>query len=219
MVLLGQSGTGKSFLIKEISKQLKKEGKNVSVTASTGIASLNVNGQTIHSWSGIKDGRFSDQELEDKLNKNEHYIQYKQNILSTDCLIIDEISMISKKIFEQIERRKTEKKGLRVIGFKRSSVLKHEDSLYQFYDTSNNNDFDNSGNLTCCKVVFNNTEGISVETNENSDLDDEEIEEIDYLLSKDTDITDEPCEPDQELFVDLKEIAALFFRLECNTNR
>ncbi|CAC5389310.1 PIF1 [Mytilus coruscus] len=114
--------------------------------------------------------------------------------------------------------RATEKKGLRVIGFNRSSVLKHEASLYQFYDASNNNEFDNSGKLTCCKIVFNNTEGNSVDTIENSNLDDElsdfsdgEIEEIDFLLSKDTDIT-EPCEPDQiqELFIDLTEIPALF---------
>ncbi|CAG2248558.1 unnamed protein product [Mytilus edulis] len=113
--------------------------------------------------------------------------------------------------------RATEKKGLRVIGFKRSSVLKHEDSLYQFYDTSTNNGFDNSWYLTCCNIKFNNTEGNYVDPYENSDLDvklsgfsDGEIEEIDFLLSRDHDITDEPCEPDQELFVDLKEIAALF---------
>ncbi|VDI07921.1 Hypothetical predicted protein [Mytilus galloprovincialis] len=112
--------------------------------------------------------------------------------------------------------RATEKKGLRVIGFKRSLVLKHEDSLYKFYDTSNNNEFDNSVNLTCCNIKSNNTEGNSEDPNENSDVDDElsdfsdgEIEEIDFLLSKDHDITDEPCEPDQELFVDLKEIEAL----------
>ena len=41
LLILGQSGTGKSHLVKEIAR-----GKSVAVTATTGIASLNVGGQT-----------------------------------------------------------------------------------------------------------------------------------------------------------------------------
>lgn len=103
LVVLGQSGTGKSYLIKEIAKQLKKCGKSVQITATTGIASLNIGGKTIHSWSGIGDGRYTNNTLLNKLENNEHYQVYKNNIKSTDCLIIDEISMLSMKLFEQLE--------------------------------------------------------------------------------------------------------------------
>lgn len=103
LLVLGQSGTGKSFLIKEIKNELVKRNKTVKLTASTEIASLNIGGQTIHSWSGIADGRYSNDEIVDKLHKNEHFQVYRNNILTTDCLIIDEISMVSSKLFTQIE--------------------------------------------------------------------------------------------------------------------
>ncbi|VDI08831.1 Hypothetical predicted protein [Mytilus galloprovincialis] len=106
MVVLGQSGTGKSYLIKEIAKSFKKnheKSSGVQVTATTGIASVNVGGKTIHSWSGIGDGRYSNEKLLHKLEKSDHYEVYKHNIKSTQCLIIDEISMLSSKLFEQVE--------------------------------------------------------------------------------------------------------------------
>ena len=42
LLILGQSGTGKSNLVKEIAHELLLDGK------TTGIASLNVGGQTVH---------------------------------------------------------------------------------------------------------------------------------------------------------------------------
>lgn len=106
IVVLGQSGTGKSYLIKEIAKSFKKnheKSSGVQVTATTGIASVNVGGKTIHSWSGIGDGRYSNEKLLHKLENSDHYEVYKHNIKSTQCLIIDEISMLSSKLFEQVE--------------------------------------------------------------------------------------------------------------------
>ncbi|KAJ8306368.1 hypothetical protein KUTeg_016913 [Tegillarca granosa] len=44
MVILGQSGTGKSFLGKTIAKTLKNRGVATQMTATTGIAALNENG-------------------------------------------------------------------------------------------------------------------------------------------------------------------------------
>ena len=55
IILTGQAGTGKSFLIKEIADVLK-EKKTVHICASTGIATLQFAfAQTLHSWSGIKE--------------------------------------------------------------------------------------------------------------------------------------------------------------------
>ena len=103
LLILGQSGTGKSHLVKEIARGLLLDGKSVSVTATTGIASLNVGGQTVHSWSGIADGRFTDEEIVSRLDTDENFKKYKENILTTHCVIIDEISMLSMKLFDQIE--------------------------------------------------------------------------------------------------------------------
>ena len=38
LLILGAAGTGKSFIIKKILSQLKKKGKTVALTCSTGIA-------------------------------------------------------------------------------------------------------------------------------------------------------------------------------------
>lgn len=103
VIILGQSGTGKSTLSKQIAKEISVKGRNVACTATTGIASLNIGGRTIHSWCGIGDGRYSNGELMSKLSTDEHFSVYKNNILKTDVLLIDEISMLSKKQFEQIE--------------------------------------------------------------------------------------------------------------------
>ena len=53
--LLGGPGTGKTWVIKNVTKSLRQEGKVVCVTASTGIAALNlacVNASTIHKLTG-----------------------------------------------------------------------------------------------------------------------------------------------------------------------
>ena len=101
--ILGQSGTGKSFLVKQIAEKLREINKVVQVTATTGIASVNIAGKTVHSWCGIGDGRFSNDVLIDKLENNDIYSKYKENIINTQCLIIDEISMLSMKLFNEIE--------------------------------------------------------------------------------------------------------------------
>lgn len=103
MLVLGQSVTGKSFILRQVTEKLKRLGKSVVLTGTTGVASLNIGGVTLHSWSGIGDGRFSNEQLLQKLKTNEHFAKYKTNIKQTDILIIDEISMLSAKLFNQVE--------------------------------------------------------------------------------------------------------------------
>ncbi|PSS37109.1 hypothetical protein PHLCEN_2v982 [Hermanssonia centrifuga] len=57
----GSAGTGKSTLLKEIIGWCTKEAKGnttkFAVTASTGIAGVNIGGSTLHSWAGIGLGK------------------------------------------------------------------------------------------------------------------------------------------------------------------
>jgi len=87
--LTGPAGTGKTFLLNKFIKKAKKIGKKVSVTATTGIAATHLNGNTIHSWSGIGINNHLDSGFIDRLSKSR-----KEIIQKTDILIIDEISML-----------------------------------------------------------------------------------------------------------------------------
>lgn len=49
------SGTGKSVLLREIISSLRSRGVRVEVTASTGIAAVNIGGRTLHSFAGKHD--------------------------------------------------------------------------------------------------------------------------------------------------------------------
>ena len=54
--ITGQGGTGKSFLVKEIYKELTRSGKRVAIICSSGIAGTIYDGHasTVHSFYGLK---------------------------------------------------------------------------------------------------------------------------------------------------------------------
>jgi hypothetical protein len=89
--LTGPAGSGKTFLLKQYIDYLKKNGIGVAVTASTGIAATHMNGQTIHSWSGMGISEVFGEAEYAKLKKR-HY--HSQRLRTTKVLIIDEISML-----------------------------------------------------------------------------------------------------------------------------
>jgi ATP-dependent DNA helicase PIF1 len=84
-------GTGKSVLLREIIKVLrKKHGKTqdaVAITASTGIAACNIGGVTLHSFSGIGIGEGTPESLAIKVRKNKNAVS---RWLRCRVLIIDE---------------------------------------------------------------------------------------------------------------------------------
>ena len=78
--------------------------QNISMTASIGMSRLQfVNGQTIHHWSGYGDGHTDVNALVERIRNHGAYKNVKMNILLCDCLVIDEIGLISQKLFEIIE--------------------------------------------------------------------------------------------------------------------
>ena len=97
--ITGKAGTGKSVLLQYfVSHTLK----NTAVLAPTGVAAINVGGQTIHSFFGldldIQDVR--DTETVAKITKRRRAI-----FENLDALVIDEISMVSADVMDMIDHK------------------------------------------------------------------------------------------------------------------
>jgi ATP-dependent DNA helicase PIF1 len=90
--ITGKAGTGKSTLL-----QLFKDTtrKRVAIVAPTGIAALNVRGQTIHSFFGFPPY---------PLKKNQIHVVPNQKLYQKlEALVIDEISMVRADLLDQID--------------------------------------------------------------------------------------------------------------------
>lgn len=102
LFITGPGGTGKTRLIKNFVSHLQSISSNHAVCAMTGCAAilLNCQARTLHSWSGIKLAKGPAESIISAVLRN-------KNVMKTwkraKCLILDEVSMLSKKIFEIIE--------------------------------------------------------------------------------------------------------------------
>lgn len=97
--LTGQPGAGKSYLTNRYIDWLIDNGHSFAVTASTGIAALNIKGKTLHSFSGLRnDEPLSDEDIEGILSNRYILKRYKE----TRVLIIDEISMVSAQMLDNL---------------------------------------------------------------------------------------------------------------------
>jgi ATP-dependent DNA helicase PIF1 len=101
--ITGPGGTGKSFLLDVLVKELKRAGKRVTVTAMTGCAALllNLQAKTLHAWAGIGLGRGSLQSLITGISQ---HFPRKKRWLSTQVLIVDEISMLTPGLLETLDK-------------------------------------------------------------------------------------------------------------------
>ena len=100
--ITGPGGTGKTALIRNIQKDAYKKCIDIQVCALTGCAAvlLECKAKTVHSWAGIGLGNGSIENIIAKIMKN-RYI--KATWKETDILIIDEVSMMSQKLFEMLD--------------------------------------------------------------------------------------------------------------------
>lgn len=102
--ITGPGGTGKSALIKLMTKDAYLNNRMVYVTALTGCAAILLNDSnyyckvtTVHSWAGIGLGVDPVQKLVAKIMKTQYlYFQW----VRAQTLIIDEVSMMSLKLFQ-----------------------------------------------------------------------------------------------------------------------
>jgi len=92
MFITGKAGTGKSTLLQLFRNTTKKR---VVVLAPTGIAALNVQGQTIHSFFGFPPKPITKKDIKPRRYKN----LYKK----INTIIIDEISMVRADMMDNID--------------------------------------------------------------------------------------------------------------------
>ena len=95
LFITGRAGTGKSTLLQHFRGETTK--KKVVVLAPTGVAAVNVGGQTIHSFFGFRPGITLNNVRARRNGQNSIYKQL-------DMVIIDEISMVRADLFDCIEK-------------------------------------------------------------------------------------------------------------------
>lgn len=96
LFLTGEAGTGKSTLLQYFRQTTKK---NVVVLAPTGVAALNVGGQTIHSFCG-----FGPDITIDKVKRSSGWSPKKKLLAQIDTIVIDEISMVRADLLDCVDK-------------------------------------------------------------------------------------------------------------------
>ena len=103
----GRAGTGKSTLLNHLAWNTSKQ---IVICAPTGVAALNVGGQTIHSLFRLPIGVIADHELEQS--------RELQKLLNTiETVVIDEVSMVNADLLDAIDRSLRQARGKPAIPF------------------------------------------------------------------------------------------------------
>ncbi len=92
LFITGKAGTGKSTLLQLFRHTTRKK---IAVLAPTGVAALNVQGQTIHSFFGFPPRMFPRQEIKKRRDRR----LYK----NLEVLVVDEISMVRADIIDHMD--------------------------------------------------------------------------------------------------------------------
>lgn len=101
LLIHGYAGSGKSLLINTMENYTRAEEsqKNIYITSTTGISAHHIGGTTINSLFSIGTG---DADVTLLIRNILTKPIYKNRIVNMDILIIDEISMLSAKLFEKL---------------------------------------------------------------------------------------------------------------------
>lgn len=98
ILLTGKAGTGKSTLLQYFRE---RTSKRVAVLAPTGVAAINIHGQTIHSFFGFRPNI-----TPDRARKAGQTARRREEKLyeKLDALVLDEISMVRADLFECVDQ-------------------------------------------------------------------------------------------------------------------
>lgn len=97
--ITGAAGTGKTHTTKSI---LENFPGKVVMTASTGVAALNISGVTLHSFAGT--GIHSEIEYLKTMRGAANWSKVKSRIQDADIIVIEECSMIRRDLFELVDK-------------------------------------------------------------------------------------------------------------------
>jgi ATP-dependent DNA helicase PIF1 len=102
LFITGPGGTGKTHLIRHMVRNMDENGVKYQVCAMTGCAAvlLGHGAKTLHSWSGMGLAKDPKEKVIQKIAFNK---RVTGGIKKTRVLIVDEVSMMSKKIFEILD--------------------------------------------------------------------------------------------------------------------
>ncbi|MBT2483893.1 MULTISPECIES: ATP-dependent RecD-like DNA helicase [unclassified Microbacterium] len=101
--ITGRAGTGKSTLLQHFAWHTKKQ---IAICAPTGVAALNVEGQTIHSLFRLPIGLIGDADIDQN--------DATRRILNAiETLVIDEISMVNADLMDAMDRSLRQARGRR----------------------------------------------------------------------------------------------------------
>ena len=95
LFMTGMGGTGKSYLISLIKQHIDQ----TAVTALTGTAAALIQGQTLHSWAGLSVNPQTKDQLIAHVKREPRLLQ---NWRETRLLIIDEVSMMTGEMLNQL---------------------------------------------------------------------------------------------------------------------
>lgn len=98
--LTGTPGAGKTYVLNQYLDYLKQYGITPAVTAPTGIAASHIGGMTLHSFFGIGIKESLTQYDIENLTEKKYLWDRMKNL---KVLVIDEVSMLSPKLFESID--------------------------------------------------------------------------------------------------------------------
>lgn len=99
--LTGKAGTGKTTFLRKLRELTPKR---LVVLAPTGVAAINAQGQTIHSFFQLPFGPIVPGASTTERNKHYKMSQDKKNLIRTlDLLVIDEISMVRCDVLDAID--------------------------------------------------------------------------------------------------------------------
>ena len=92
ILLNGAAGTGKSYVLNFLKEELLRryDKYEVAITATTGIAVIHIDGQTLHSFAGIGLGKGSSAALVKKVMISAAAVQRWRGLR---YLVLDEVSM------------------------------------------------------------------------------------------------------------------------------
>ena len=96
LIIIGEGGTGKSYLINAIHTLLRAK---CAVTATTGKAAFNINGVTVHLLLKLPVGSRGNKDL-----TGQSLIRLQESLSGIDYIIIDKYSMLGQTMFGWVDR-------------------------------------------------------------------------------------------------------------------